>query len=370
MYALIDERFRFAQVDAHADDSVERVQDERERNPGQIEQALAAGQMMMSVVIPLLNEVDSLAELYRRLKDSLATVAPNHEIIFVDDGSRDGSFERLKEFWREDRNVSVIRFRRNFGKAAALSAGFQRVRGDIVTIMDADLQDQPEELPRLIAKMDEGYDLVTGWKFRRHDPLNKTLPSKLFNGTVSRYFNIKIHDFNCGFKIMRASVAREITLYGDMHRFIPVLAADRGYRVAECVVEHAPRVHGVSKYGAKRLITGLLDFLSTMLTTRFLNKPMQFFGGLGLLTSMAGMGVGLWLLIETLIGNGGHLRPLWVVMALLVLGGIQIICVGLLAELLVKVTNRENTPFNMREVLPASDADDPAATLLSLAKNR
>ena len=161
--------------------------------------------MMMSVVIPLLNEVDSLAELYRRLKTAPKICAPSHEIIFVDDGSRDGSFEKLKEFWHSDPCVSVISFRRNFGKAAALNAGFQRVRGDIVTIMDADLQDQPEELPGLIAKMDEGYDLVTGGKSRRHDPLNKTMPSKLFNGTVSRYFDIKIHDFNCGFKIMRAS---------------------------------------------------------------------------------------------------------------------------------------------------------------------
>jgi len=323
-----------------------------------IEQGLASGQLKMSVVIPLLNEVDSLAELYRRLKASLTIIAPVHEIIFVDDGSRDGSFEKLKEFWHADPCVSVIRFRRNFGKAAALSAGFQRVRGDIVTIMDADLQDQPEELPRLIAKMDEGYDLVTGWKFKRHDPLNKTLPSKLFNGTVARYFNIKIHDFNCGFKIMRASVAREITLYGDMHRFIPVLAADRGYRVAECVVEHAPRVHGVSKYGAKRLITGLLDFLSTILTTKFLNKPMQFFGGIGLLTTLSGLGVGAFLLIETVLGKAGHMRPLWVIMALLILGGIQMVCLGLLAELLVKVSNRPMSPFNMREVLPASDSDE------------
>jgi len=360
---LIDDRFRYSHAEPGTDDVAEAAN--AERVPGLIEQALASGQMMMSVVIPLLNEVDSLIELYHRLKTSLKTSAPSHEIIFVDDGSRDGSFEKLKDFWHSDPCVSVIRFRRNFGKAAALSAGFQRVRGDIVTIMDADLQDQPEELPRLIAKMDEGYDLVTGWKFKRHDPINKTLPSKLFNGTVSKYFNIKIHDFNCGFKIMRASVAREITLYGDMHRFIPVLAADRGYRVAECVVEHAPRVHGVSKYGAKRLVTGLLDFMSTILTTRFLNKPMQFFGGVGLLTSVSGLGVGVFLLVETMIGNGGHIRPLWVIMALLILGGIQMICLGLLAELLVKVSNRPINPYNMREVLPASDADEPDDSPLS-----
>jgi len=319
-------------------------------------ETLANGQMSMSVVIPLLNEVDSLDDLYRRLKGALDQYAPDHEIIFVDDGSRDGSFDKLRGFWNSDPCVSVISFRRNFGKAAALNAGFQRVRGDIVTIMDADLQDQPEELPRLIEKMDEGYDMVTGWKFKRHDPLNKTLPSKLFNGTVSKYFNLKIHDFNCGFKIMRASVARDITLYGDMHRFIPVLAADRGYRVAECVIEHAPRIHGVSKYGAKRLITGLLDFLSTVLTTKFLNKPMQLFGGVGLLTSFLGVLVGLYLLVETILGAGGHIRPLWVVMAVLLLGGIQLVCMGLLAELLVNVTNRREMSGAVREVLDSRES--------------
>jgi len=330
--------------------------DERAIASRPLKETLSSGQLSMSVVIPLLNEVDSLDDLYSRLKAALDQYAPNHEIIFVDDGSRDGSFDKLRGFWNEDPCVSVISFRRNFGKAAALNAGFQRVRGDIVMIMDADLQDQPEEMPRLIDKMDEGYDLVTGWKFKRHDPIHKTLPSKLFNGTVSRYFNIKIHDFNCGFKIMRASVAKDITLYGDMHRFIPVLAADRGYRVAECVIEHAPRVHGVSKYGAKRLITGLLDFLSTVMTTRFLNKPMQFFGGFGLLTSFLGVLVGLYLLVETLLGAGGHIRPLWVVMAVLILGGIQLICMGLLAELLVNVTNRREMSGAVREVLRNHDA--------------
>jgi hypothetical protein len=228
--------------------------------------------------------------------------------------------------------------------------------------MDADLQDQPEELPRLIAKMDEGFDLVTGWKFKRHDPLHKTLPSKVFNGTVANYFGIKIHDFNCGFKIMRASVAKDITLYGDMHRFIPVLAADRGYKVAECVIEHAPRVHGVSKYGAKRLITGLLDFLSTVLTTKFLNKPMQLFGGVGLLTSFLGVLVGLYLLVQTIVGAGAHIRPLWVVMAVLILGGIQLVCMGLLAELLVNVTNRREMAGAVREILDSREASHKEET--------
>jgi hypothetical protein len=315
--------------------------------------ALRSGAASVSVVIPLLNEVDSLDDLYRRLKAALNDCAPAHEIIFIDDGSRDGSFDKLQGFWRHDPNVSVIRFRRNFGKAAALSAGFTRVQGDLVVMMDADLQDQPEQLPRLIAKLDEGYDLVTGWKEKRHDPLNKTMPSKVFNGTVSRYYNLDIHDFNCGFKIMRAAVAQDLRLYGDLHRFIPVLAAERGFRVTECAVEHAPRVHGVSKYGAKRLITGLLDFIATILTTRFMQKPMQFFGGIGLSVSALGILMALYLGVETLFGQGGHLRPLWVVMSVLLLGGVQIACTGLLAEMMTNQTHRSGNPYFITESLPA-----------------
>lgn len=316
-------------------------------------QSLRAGAASVSVVIPLLNEVDSLDDLYRRLKAALNDCAPAHEIIFIDDGSRDGSFDKLQGFWRNDPSISVIRFRRNFGKAAALSAGFARVKGDLVVMMDADLQDQPEQLPRLIAKLDEGYDLVTGWKEKRHDPLNKTMPSKLFNGTVSRYYQLDIHDFNCGFKIMRAAVAQDLRLYGDLHRFIPVLAAERGFRVTECAVEHAPRVHGVSKYGAKRLITGLLDFIATILTTRFTQKPMQFFGGIGLTVSAVGILMALFLGVETLIGAGGHLRPLWIVMSVLLLSGLQIACTGLLAEMMTSQTHRSGHPYFITDSLPA-----------------
>jgi len=326
---------------------------------------LASSDAKLSVVIPLLNEEDNLYPLYKRLKAVLIECAPLHEIIFVDDGSRDSSYSKLQELWQKDPCVTVLNFRRNLGKAAALSAGFDRVDGDYVAMMDADLQDQPEEFPKLISKMDSGFDLVTGWKQRRHDPLNKTLPSRLFNGTLSRYFKIDIHDFNCGLKIMRSSVAREIQIYGDFHRFIPVLAAHQGYRVAECVIEHAPRLHGVSKYGAKRLVTGMLDFLSSILTTRFYHKPLQMFGSIGLTTTMLGLMVGLYLLGATVMGHGGHLRPLWLIMVLLVLGGIQIICTGLLAELLVSATHRTHALYDVAVALTARDKSESSEARFS-----
>ncbi len=300
---------------------------------------LKNGVFKMTVVIPLLNEAENLDLLYTRLKDVLVDIAPNHEIIFVDDGSTDGSRKILLRLYEVDRSINLILFRRNFGKAAALSAGFKRSLGDIVVMMDADLQDQPEELPKLIERLDEGYDLVTGWKKRRHDPLGKTLPSKLFNGVVSRYFKLKIHDFNCGFKVMKGAVARDITLYGDFHRFIPVLAAEAGFHVTECPVEHAPRLHGKSKYGIKRLFTGFLDFGSTILVTRFLNKPLQFFGSLGGATFLVGLLVGGYLSVLTMLGQGGHIRPLWVVCAILLLGGAQILFTGLIGELIVRFSH-------------------------------
>jgi len=310
---------------------------------------LKSGKYRMTFVIPLYNEEGSLPELYRRIKSAAVDYAPNHEIIFIDDGSRDASFASLLEFWRKDQSVIVLRFRRNQGKAAALTAGFDRASGDIVVMMDADLQDQPEEIPLLISKLDEGYDLVTGWKQKRHDPLNKTLPSKLFNGTVSRYFKLDIHDFNCGLKVMRTPVARSLQIYGDFHRFIPVLAASKGFRVTECAVEHAPRVHGVSKYGAKRLITGMLDFMSSILVTRFYHKPLQMFGGLGLSIVGVGIWIGLYLLVESILGGAAHLRPLWIVMSVLFVAGAQVICTGLLGELLVSAIHRKNSLYDIAE---------------------
>lgn len=309
-----------------------------------IASALSKGDIMLSIVIPLFNEEESIDLLYERLKAVLAEAAPNHEFIFVDDGSTDGSRAKLIALHEMDEKVNLILFRRNFGKAAALSAGFKRTRGDVVAMMDADLQDKPEELPRLINKLDEGYDLVTGWKKRRHDPIGKTLPSKLFNGVVGRYYNLKIHDFNCGFKLMRGKVARDLTLYGDFHRFIPVFASELGYSVAECAVEHAPREFGKSKYGMKRLVTGFLDFATTILITRFLKKPLQFFGAFAGLLLLGGLLMGGWLTILELVGRGGDLRALWTTCIILLVGGAQVMFLGLIGELIVRVGYLKSPP--------------------------
>lgn len=326
---------------------------------------LRAGTLRLSAVIPLFNEDENIGLLYQRLKAVLLALAPNHEIIFVNDGSNDGSLERLKALLWEDDQVKLVSFRRNFGKAAALAAGFRIVTGDYVLMMDADLQDQPEELPKLIDAMDEGFDLVTGWKRVRHDPIHKTLPSKLFNKTVSRTFGIHIHDFNCGYKMMRAEVAKSLRLYGDFHRFIPVLAHDLGYTVTERAVEHAPRVHGYSKYGGKRLITGLLDFLATIAVTKFFHKPMQFFGGVAVRIFGLAFAIGLFLSYHAIFGSS-NFRPLWIVFCVLVLGAIQILTTGLVAELLVNSTRRDEreTDVARAQILRASPETYDSATML------
>ncbi|MDE2127326.1 MAG: glycosyltransferase family 2 protein [Armatimonadetes bacterium] len=304
-------------------------------------ESLHNGTAMLSVVIALLNEEENLDDLYARLKAVLCHMAPVHEILFVDDGSRDQSHCRLMRIWRSDPTVTVIRFRRNFGKAAALSAGFDRVRGDVVAMIDADLQDQPEELPKLVAKLDEGYDLVTGWKKNRKDPLSKRVPSRVFNRTVSAYFKIRIHDFNCGLKVMRGDVARSLRLYGEMHRFIPVMAATSGFTVGECEVVHKPRLHGASKYGARRLLTGGYDFLASILLTRFYQKPLHFFGTLGLMMLLAGTALGGYTVIQMMLGVSHHV--LGALSSILLVAGVQVICTGLIGEM-VAHASYHNTP--------------------------
>ena len=317
---------------------------------------LASGFYKLSVVIPMYNEEDNLDNLYTRLKAELDRTAPNHEMIFVDDGSRDRSFEKAFDLWQQDSSVVALKLRQNSGKAAALMAGFAQCSGDLVLMMDADLQDQPEELPRLIGKMDEGFDLVTGWKFKRHDPIHKTLPSKLFNKTIANHYDLQIHDFNCGYKLMTANVARSLKIYGDYHRFIPVLAANNGFRVAEQVVEHAPRVAGVSKYGAKRLVTGMLDFWSSIIVTKFRNKPLQFFGAFGLTLLILGAAAGIDLGISYATDHTAHDRPMWVMMALFLLSGMQVIGIGLLGELMIGLQNRKDGLYELSHKLSHNSA--------------
>jgi glycosyltransferase involved in cell wall biosynthesis len=295
---------------------------------------------LISVVIPVFNERGTLDRLHETLSAVLGTVARDHEIIFIDDGSTDGSDAVLQQLVARDPRVRLLQFRRNQGKADALNAGFAAARGEIIVTMDADLQDQPAELPRLLAALRDS-DLVSGWKQQRHDPLGKTLPSKLFNWVTATVSGVRLHDFNCGFKAYRAEVVRELDLYGELHRFVPVLAAWRGFRVAEVAVEHAPRMWGKSKYGLSRLFKGAYDMLTVVLLTRFEHRPMHFFGTLGLAIGALGFTILLYmsylrLVVHATIGN----RPLLFLGIVLLLAGIQLVSAGLVGELIVRRTRR------------------------------
>ncbi|MEJ2558305.1 MAG: glycosyltransferase family 2 protein [Anaerolineae bacterium] len=251
---------------------------------------------MLSLIIPLLNEADNLLPLYERLVTSLEQVGQSCEIIFIDDGSTDASPAILEVLFRRDpARVRMIQFRSNFGKTAALNAGFAHARGQVIITMDADLQDDPAEIPAMLAKLDEGYDLVAAWRVNRQDPLDKTMPSRIFNFVVSRFTGVRLHDFNCGFKAYRRAVTDSVKLYGELHRFIPVLAYQHGFRIAELPVQHHPRRAGVSKYGAGRLLKGFLDFGIVLFLTTYLKRPLHLFGTVGLTVFGLGSLINLYL---------------------------------------------------------------------------
>ncbi|NDV62443.1 glycosyltransferase family 2 protein [Puniceicoccales bacterium CK1056] len=297
----------------------------------------------ISAVVPVFNEEDSLEELTQRLVVVLSEqVGEDFEILFVDDGSTDGSWKRIRELHQKHPNhVRGLRHRRNFGKAAALAQGFRAADAKVIITMDADLQDQPEEIPKFIKALEEGHDLVSGWKQRRHDPLDKTLPSKVFNFVARSISGVKLHDMNCGFKAYRADVAKGVKLYGEMHRFIPILAHADGYRIGEIVVEHHARQHGHSKYGATRMFKGALDLLTAVVLTRYLRRPAHFFGGLGLLVGAVGIGVLSYLSIGWFLGYKGiGTRPLFFFGILGTLLSAQLISLGLVAELVLVRTLR------------------------------
>jgi glycosyltransferase involved in cell wall biosynthesis len=288
----------------------------------------------ISVVIPLLNEEGSLRELHGALTKVLGGVGRPYEILFVNDGSTDASATVLDDLAEEDPSVGVIHFRRNFGKAAALDAGFKRAGGEIIFTMDADLQDDPEEIPNFLAKLDEGFDLVSGWKKKRHDPLGKTMPSKLFNFTVSSTSGLKLHDFNCGFKAYRRECVENLELYGELHRYVPVLVHWQGFRVAEMAVTHHPRQHGVSKYGVERMLKGFFDLMTVLLITRYRARPLHLFGLIGFLLSAAGFGCLAYLTVLKFLGESIGGRPLLMLGLLLVVVGVQLGATGLLGEMI------------------------------------
>lgn len=322
--------------------------------------------MKLSIVIPVLNEAESLEELHRQIESVARERSLDLEIIFVDDGSRDKSWEIIQRLAGQDTRVSGIRFRRNFGKAAALTAGIKAAHGELIFMMDADLQDDPSEIPQFVNKLNEGYDVVNGWKLRRLDPWHKVYPSRVFNWMIARMTGLKLHDHNCGLKLFKAEVGREIRLYGELHRFIPVLADARGFRVTELAVNHRARKFGQSKYGISRFLRGFLDLLTVTFLIGYGRRPQHMLGAAGLTSFGLGM-LGLtylaitWLLMHVIpvwkpepIGA----RPLLTYSIVLVLLGAQAMSLGLLAELIVHYTSRDSDSYSVSEEVGRERRDE------------
>jgi dolichol-phosphate mannosyltransferase len=288
---------------------------------------------VISVVVPVRDEEHTVDALHEQLVAALEGRGEQWETVFVDDGSRDGTHGALVRLHDRAENVKVVRLRRNAGKAAALDAGFREAEGDVVVTIDGDLQDDPAEIPRLLAKLDEGFDLVTGWKTRRNDPAVRRVLSRVFNAVTGRLSGLRLHDMNCGLKAFRGEVARELDLYGELHRFIPVLAHDLGFRVTEIAVNHRAREHGRSRYGMERYLRGFLDLLTVTFMSRYRHRPLHLFGGLGLVLSSVGGAILVYLTIVKLTGEAIGRRPLLLLGVLLVVVGIQFLSLGLVSEL-------------------------------------
>lgn len=292
--------------------------------------------MDLSIVIPVFNERENLKPLYKSLVDVLKKLKRKYEIIFVDDGSTDESYQVMRDIQKRDNRVRIIKFRRNFGKSDALTAGFKKSCGDIIFTLDADLQDDPEEIPKFLDKISQGYDLVVGWRFKRNDPITKRLPSKMFNLITSLITGIHLHDFNCGYKAYRGEVVRNINLYGELHRYIPVLAVWKGYSVGEVKIRHRARRFGESKYGFNRLMKGFLDLITVKFLTTYAKRPLHFFGFFGMLSFLLGIISGIYILyLKFIINSSIGDRPILILTILLILVGIQFISLGLLGEMIV-----------------------------------
>jgi len=297
--------------------------------------------MDISFVIPIYNEEMSIRELYDKIVDQMRGLNKGYEIIFVDDGSNDTSFEILKKIGKENPSVKVIKLRKNFGKSVALSSGFKIAKNDIIITMDSDLQDDPLEIPYFIEKISVGYDLVSGWKQHRKDPMfSKNLPSKMFNFMIGLFSGLKLHDYNCGFKAYRRTLACKLPLYGDLHRFTPAIAYSMGFKVVEIPVKHHARKFGHSKYGLNRFTHGLFDFITVLFLTKFLKRPMHLFGFFGITSFLFGFNICLYLSILWFSGERIGNRPLLSLGILLIILGIQFISTGLIAEMIT---------FNQRE---------------------
>ncbi|HVR29145.1 MAG TPA: glycosyltransferase family 2 protein [Thermoanaerobaculia bacterium] len=306
----------------------------------------------VSILIPVLDEAETVGELATRVAAVCDSLSLSFEVVFVDDGSRDATAERVREAHARDRRVKLVRLRRNFGKAAALCAGFDHCRGPIVITMDGDLQDDPGEIPRLLDALDAGdLDLVSGWKRRRHDPLSKRYPSRLFNWVTRRLAQVDLHDFNCGFKAYRREVLEQVSIYGELHRYIPVLASRRGFRVGEIEVCHHARRHGASKYGWDRLYKGLLDLITVLFITKYTRRPLHLFGVFGLLFLGLGFGINLYLAILWFQGEPLSNRPLLLFGVLLMVLGFQILTTGLLGEMITFKNFRRTDSYSIKELV-------------------
>lgn len=308
-------------------------------------------------MIPVYCEKDSLHQLYQEIVANCD--GHTYEIIFIDDGSIDTSFTVMQTLAAKDSRVKIIKFRRNFGKAAALQKGFDVCSGDVVFTMDADLQDNPKEIPAFLAKLNEGYDMVSGWKQKRLDPLHKTLPSKLFNFVTASTFGLKLRDYNCGFKAYRITLVKQLSLYGEMHRYIPALAHSLGYKISEIPVEHRARVHGQSKYGWERYLRGFFDLLTVKMVTQYIKSPLYLFGRIGLISTLFGSLITLYLaVLKIFFGMPLSNRPILFLGMLLILGGLQFISLGLISELIInRISPAERLPLSIETTINITNKD-------------
>jgi glycosyltransferase involved in cell wall biosynthesis len=307
----------------------------------------------LSVVIPVYNEEENVRILYEELKEVLSKVGKSYEIIFVDDGSTDRTFQILKELNEKDKTVKVIRFRRNFGQSAALKAGFDYAKGKIVVSMDGDLQNDPRDIPKLLEKMEnEDLDVVCGWRYNRKDPVSKKLFSKIANWLRRRLTKEKIHDSGCTLRAYKSECVKDLELYGEMHRYIPALLLWKGYRIGEVKVNHRPRVYGKTKYNWKRLIKGFLDLIVVTFWQKYSFRPIHVFGGFGLIFSFVGIFLFLYLIFLRFLYNVGLSdRPLFIVSILLIIVGFQFIATGILADIMLKIYNSDRKPYLIERIL-------------------
>lgn len=330
---------------------------------------------IITIIAPVFNESATLKPLYHQIRDVMGIIGSPYEIIFVDDGSTDGSFSIMREIYHLHQDwvsaamdapsfsnhefegahvvsqVIVIQFRRNMGKATALASGFARAKGDIVITIDADLQDDSNEIPQLLAKIEEGYDVVSGWKMDRQDSLPKILLSRIFNRVVCWCTHLHLHDINCGFKAYRRAVIQELLVYGDRHRYLPILAHQNGFRVTEVPVKHLPRQYGKSKYGFERIPRGFMDLLTILFLDQYLKRPLHFFGVLGLLCLIAGTGINIYLAVLWFVQGGIGFRPLLMLGILLMILGIQFFSIGFLGEMFTNAFERLDRRYPIKKVL-------------------